>query len=64
MTYIIAWLIFGIIGAVGIGLGTNTDGEGLDTWDYFFLSCLALLGICTFFLGIAFWSMYIGSKLK
>lgn len=58
------WMFLGLFGSIMIALGTLTDGEGLDSWDYVFLAFFTIGGLCVFLIGIPFICMYIRSLMK
>ena len=64
MTYLLVWLILGIIGSIMLGLGASTDNEKIDSVDVLFLAFLSLGGIGTFLLGIPMLSVWVRSKFK
>lgn len=64
MTLLITWLIAGAIGSTLMGLGTATDGDGIDSVDVFFLASLSLGGFGTLLLSTPFAYVWIRSLLK
>lgn len=58
------WWFLGLLGSLMIGLGTSTDGEGIDATDKFILFWFSVAGPCTFILGIPFFSFWIQDKFK
>jgi len=64
MTYLIIWLVSGIIGSIMLALGGSVDGEKIDSVDVLFLGFLSLGGIGTFLLGIPMLSVWVRSKFK
>ena len=64
MTFLITWLIAGVIGSILMGLGTSTDKEGIDSVDILFLTLLSLGGFGTLLLSTPFVAIWIRSLLK